>query len=321
MFIDEAQPWWLFLCLHLDDLMLENYRKPALTFDQQLDRLQDRGLIIDDRTFALSKLKAISYFRLSAYSYPFRIRDEHSNVSSNFIPGTNFSEIIKLYEFDRHLRLIVMDAIEKVEVYIRTLLAYHLGHTYGTFGHTDASNFHPKFDHMRWHEKIEEEAERSNDTFIKHYKRKYSGFPVLPIWMAAEVMSLGSLSFGYEGMKNDEKRMISQQLGLHHNRLADWLHKLTYIRNVCAHHNRLWNRALSIRPEAVRDPVWNPPITPRNNRIFFILLMLRYLLKTMDDGDNWRDQCTDLIEPIAQERRWRVAMGVPENWKKHPIWN
>ena len=157
--------------------MLENYRKPALTFDQQLDRLRDRGLLIDDRAFALSKLKVISYFRLSAYSYPFRIRDEQSNVSSNFISGANFNEIIKLYEFDRHLRLMVMDAIERVEVYIRTLFAYHLGHAYGPFGHTDASNFHPKFDHARWLEKIEEEAERSSDTFIKHYKRKYSGFP------------------------------------------------------------------------------------------------------------------------------------------------
>ena len=302
------------------DVMLEVYQKPAFTFEQQLDRLVERGLVIDDRAYALSKLKTINYYRLSAYCYPFRIRDQHSNVTSNFIRGANFDEVIELYEFDRHLRLLVMDAIERVEVYVRTLMTYHLGHTYGPFGHTNASNFHSGFGHARWLEKIEEEATRSTDVFIAHYKRKYSGFPTLPIWMSAEIMSLGSLSFGYAGLKNDDKRAISRQLGLHHYKLKDWLHKLTYVRNVCAHHGRLWNRALSIRPEAVRDPVWNPPITPRNDRIFFILLVLRELLKTMDNGDIWRKQCTDLIEPIAREKRWRLAMGLPADWKEHPRW-
>ncbi len=300
--------------------MLEIYRKPALTFDQQLDLLSKRGLVIDDRAYALSKLKAINYFRLSAYCYPFRIRDEHSNIMSNFIQGANFGEVIKLYEFDRHLRLLVMDAMEMMEVYIRTLIAYHLGHTYGPFGHTDASYFHSTFDHAQWLEKIEEEVKRSNDTFIKHYKRKYSGFPTLPIWMSAEVMSLGSLSFGYTGLKNDDKRAISRQLGLHHYKLKDWLHKLTYVRNVCAHHSRLWNRSLSIRPATTRGRARNQSTTLRNDRIFFILLVLRYLLKTTDDGDRWRQRCTDLIDPIAQQRRWRLAMGLPEDWKKHPIW-
>ncbi len=300
--------------------MLETYRKPALTFEQQLGQLSARGLKIENRDFALSKLQSISYFRLSAYCYPFRVRDEHSNVTNKFIQGASFGEVIKLYEFDRHLRLLVIDAIEKVEVYIRTLITYHLGHTCGPFGHTDASNFHPKFDHARWLEKIEEEAERSSDTFIKSYKRRYAGFPALPIWMASEVMSLGSLSFCYKGLKSKDKQTIYQQLGLHDNRLADWLHQLTYVRNICAHHGRLWNRALSIRSAAVPDQDWNPPVTPRNDRIFFVLLVLRYLLSTKDDGDAWRNQCTDLIEPIARERRWRLAMGLPEDWKKHPIW-
>lgn len=130
--------------------MPEVYQKPALAFEQQLDQLSDRGLRIEDIGFALSKLKTISYFRLSAYCYPFRIRDKSSRVTSKFIPVANFNEVIKLYEFDRHLRLLVIDAIERVEVYIRTLIAYHFGHTYGPFGHTDASKFHPKFDHARW---------------------------------------------------------------------------------------------------------------------------------------------------------------------------
>ncbi len=300
--------------------MPETYQKPALTFDEQLQLLYGRGLIVNDHNHALSQLSTISYYRLSAYSYPFRIRDQHGNVTNEFITGTSFENVISLYEFDRQLRLLVIDAIERVEVYVRTLITYHLGHVYGAFGHVDSTNFHPQFKHNLWLTKLEDEAKRSSDAFIMHYKNKYSGFPTLPIWVLTEVMSLGSLSYCYKGLKNTDKKIISGKLNLHHKRLADWLHKLTYIRNVCAHHSRLWNRELSIRPERTRAPEWNPPVTPRNDRIFYILLMLRYLLKTTNNGDAWCQQCNELIEPLTQEDKWRVAMGMPEKWQEHPIW-
>ncbi len=300
--------------------MSENYQKPALTFSDQLECLKNRGLTINDHNHALLQLSTISYYRLSAYWYPFRIRDQHGNVTNNFIEDASFEDVISLYEFDRHLRLVIIDAIERVEVYLRTLITYHLGHSYGAFGHTDPHNFHPQFKHTEWLSKLEDEVKRSNDAFINHYKNKYSGFPTLPIWMITEVMSLGSLSFCYTGLKNSDKKVISGELGLHHKRLADWLHKLTYIRNVCAHHSRLWNRELAIRPENSKDPKWNSPVTPRNDRIFYILLMLRYLLKTTNNGENWCKQCNELIEPIAAQDKWRLAMGMPDNWKEHPIW-
>ena len=300
--------------------MPENYQKPALTFDEQLQLLQERGLVINEHDHALSQLSTISYYRLSAYWYPFRVRDQQRNATNDFIEGTSFDDVISLYEFDRQLRLLVIDAIERVEVYVRTLITYHLGHTYGAFGHTNSANFHPQFNHGQWLAKLEVEAERSSDAFITHYKNKYSGFPTLPIWVITEVMSLGSLSFCYQGLKHDDKRAISNKLGLHHMCLRDWLHKLTYIRNVCAHHSRLWNRELAIRPQRPRGRDWNLPVTPRNDRMFYILLMLRYLLKTTNNGERWCQQCNELIEPFAQVDKWRASMGMPDNWKEHPIW-
>lgn len=300
--------------------MLETYQKSALTFEQQLKLLGERGLIINDYGHAMLQLGTISYFRLSAYWYPLRFRDEHEYVTSDFIEGANFDDVISLYEFDRQLRLLVTDAIERIEVYIRTLISYHLSHEYGAFGHTDPANFHPQFNHAQWLGKLEEEAARSSDAFIAHYKNKYTGFPTLPIWVITEVMSLGSLSFCYQGLKHDDKRVISNKLGLHHMCLRDWLHTLTYIRNVCAHHSRLWNRELAIRPQRPRSAEWNAPVTPRNDRIFYILLMLRHLLKTTNNGDSWCLQCNELLEPIVNDGKWRAAMGVPENWKEHPLW-
>ena len=116
--------------------MLETYQKSALTFNDQLALLQARGLIINNPAHALTQLSTISYYRLSAYWYPFRLRDEHGKVTNDFVKGASFDDVISLYEFDRQLRSLVMDAIERVEVYIRTLITYHLGHTYGAFGHT-----------------------------------------------------------------------------------------------------------------------------------------------------------------------------------------
>ena len=300
--------------------MAEVYTKSPLTFEQQLQQLKDRGLIIDDDDLALFHLKTISYYRLSAYWHPFRKTEQDDVLSDDFEEGTQFTEVIRLYEFDRRLRLLVMDAIERIEVYARTLFTYHIGHRYGAFGHTRAANFHHDFDHTPWVEKLEEDAARSKDEFITHYKNKYAGFPTLPIWMVTEVMSLSSLSRGYRGLKNDDKKIISDEFALHHRCLSDWFHTLTYIRNICSHHGRLWNRELAIRPGMMRARAWNPPVSPRNDRVFYILLIIRYLLRKAYISDKWKEQCDNLLRPIAKDGKWRAAMGIPENWVEHPVW-
>ena len=98
--------------------MLENYQKPALSFQEQLDQLKSRGLIVDDESLATSQLSSISYYRLSAYWYPFRLRNDQGHVGDDFIAGTSFSDVVELYEFDRQLRLLVIDALERVEVFL-----------------------------------------------------------------------------------------------------------------------------------------------------------------------------------------------------------
>ncbi len=241
-------------------------------------------------------------------------------VTGRFQPGTDFDRVLTLYEFDRHLRLLVMDAIERIEVHVRTLVTYHLGHQYGAFVHTSPANFHPRFNHADWLAKLNNEARQSKDIFVEHFKNNYHGFPTLPIWMSTEVMSFGSLSFCYTGMKNPDKHEVARQLGVHHKRLKDWLHALTYIRNICAHHSRLWNRELAIKPERAREPEWNPPLTPRQDRVFYILLVLRTLLRSNHNGDHWAGRCNDLLDTLATETRYRAAMGLPSDWKAHPLW-
>lgn len=306
--------------------MLKDYQKPALTFEQQLALLAARGISVSDNPDPIQTLSSISYYRLSAYWYPFRLRDQQGNLGDKVQPNTSLRTILELYEFDRRLRSLILDAIERIEVAVRTQLTYHLAHTYGAFAHTNAAHFHPKFDHTQWIRKLEDETCRSSDEFIRHYKATYVGFPQVPIWMVTEVMSFGALSLLYSGLRNDQKlgvedkKAVSAHFGLHHKRLGDWLHTLTYIRNVCAHHSRLWNRELAIRPDQSKDKQWLAPITPRNDRIFYVLLMLRHLLRATSNGAQWAQEMTTLLEPIANEPRWGAAMGIPKNWKEHPLW-
>lgn len=304
----------------------QSYRKPALSFSEQISHLESNGMSFFDKEQALKELSSISYYRLSGYWYPFRKRNQLGLVTNHFESGADFNSTMTLYEFDRKLRGLILDAIERIEVAVRTQFTYHIGHKYGAFGHTDANNFHPSFNHRKWLAKLESETDRSRDEFIKHYQHKYTGFPTVPIWLLTEVMSLGALSFGYNGLHNnqqagvEDKKAIAQHFNLHHKRLGDWLHTLTYIRNICAHHSRLWNRELAIRPDKNKQKEWSAPLTPRNDRIFYILLMLRHLLRATGNGYDWANSVNELLVPIAEEKRWRAAMGLPENWQEHPIW-
>lgn len=298
------------------------YTKPPLTFVDQIDHLEFRGMHFEDKQYAEIKLSSISYYRLSGYWYPYKSRDSNGRITNQFIDNTYFSEIIKLYEFDRRLRLLVLDAIERIEVAIRTQFTYHLGHSYGAFGYANKDNFHQNFKHKVWLKRLNSEVKRSRDDFIAHFNHKYTGYPIVPIWMMTEIMSLGALSFGYEGLKNttEEKKKIAAYFGLHYKKLQDWLHVLTYIRNICAHHSRLWNRSMSIKPSTSGDLRWIQQPVQRNDKIFYILLMLRHLLKAIDSGENWKTEIDKLISPLATKKRWRAAMGMPEDWTEHPLW-
>jgi abortive infection bacteriophage resistance protein len=320
-----AQPWRFFF-FWAGEFMpiaapLTPYTKPALPFADQVSLLQQRGLMIADPLAAEQTLASISYYRLSAYCYPFRQRDTAGVPLSQFEAGATFESVLALYEFDRALRLLVMDALERVEVAVRTRVTHQLGMAHGPFGHEAPANFHPQFKHDQWILKLRDDTRRSRDAaFVAHFQTNYAGYPALPIWMTTELISMGSLSFLYKGMLGADKRVVADAFKLHPKRLQDWLHVLTYVRNVCAHHSRLWNRELSIQPQAMPEPEWNAPLMPRLDRVFCILLMLRYLLDQSGNGLAWRDACNALLLPVTANPRWRKGMGMPVNWENHPCW-
>jgi abortive infection bacteriophage resistance protein len=202
------------------------YTKRALTYEQQLQLVEERGLIIGNRDYALHWLRRIGYFRLSAYFLPFKIAN-----TDCFIKGATFSQVVDLYRFDAYLRLLMMQAIDRVEVAARASVTYHLSHVLGSFGYADAANFTPwvpspgpsapatGFDHASFMRSLAAEVERSTEDFVRHYKAKYTLEVHLPIWMATELMTFGVLSKMTEGTKKGLRKLIARDLEF---RKANW---------------------------------------------------------------------------------------------------
>ena len=166
-----------------------DYKKPHLNYSQQLLLLKERGLSVDDNERALRWLQRVSYYRLSAYFLPFK-------DGENFRPASTFNDVVGLYIFDRKLRLLVLDAIERIEVALRTAITYEISSRYGPFGHTNPENFAPSLNHSDFMKKLMDETKRAekNETFVIHFRKKYKEQTHLPVWMATELLSFGSIS-------------------------------------------------------------------------------------------------------------------------------
>lgn len=288
-----------------------HYTKPALTFDEQLDLLRQRGLAIPDADRATRWLQKVSYYRLSAYCLPFKDGEA-------FRVGTDFNDVAGLYIFDRKLRLLVLDAVERIEVAIRTAITYEIGHAYGAFGHTDPGNFAPDFRHGWFMDELDVEERRARETFANHFRKKYTPEPHLPVWMATELLSFGTVSKLYGALAPALKQKIAAEYGVDEQFLRSWLHALTYLRNVCAHHKRLWNRQFAIRPRfPSRSLAW-PHVVPDNGRLYGMLVVLRHMLQVASPGCQWRERLWELLD--AHPTVPLDAMKIPADWRGRSLW-
>ena len=294
---------------------MEKYTKPPLTYYQQVELLKNRGLIVADHAVAERFLKQVSYYRFSAYCLYFEV------TRHQFKLNVTFDQIARLYEFDRRLRFLIDEALEIIEIIVRSITSHEMAQKYGPFFHEQSSNFYEKFDHETWITKVHDEANRSREIFIAHYKSKYDGFPKLPIWVAVEIMSFGSMSILINNLKKADQEILAKQFGLHTTLLMSWLHTFAYVRNICAHHARLWDRKLSIAIRAPKDVRWENVNTARMGAV--LLAINQFLYKLPVDQliiEDWRREIEELFQKEMEiENFWR-AIGLPSGLQKHPLW-
>ena len=295
-----------------------NFTKPPTTFEQQIQQLEGRGMVISDHERAKHYLGHLNYYRFGAYWLPF----EADHTTHQFKPNTKFEDVLDLYMFDRELRLLVMDAIERFEVSLRTQWAYHLAHQYGSHAYLDQNLFKdiPKYNISI--SKLKSEINRSHETFIKHYKNTYTHPDCPPIWAVVEVMSYGQLSKFFSNLKHrPDRKNIVGVYSLDERIIVSLLHHLTVVRNICAHHGRLWNRRFTFTikvPNRGEDILLTSLGTDSSKYIYNTLVILEYLIEGISPGSRWGECLISLFEKY--KTAYPKSMGFPDDWKDRPIW-
>lgn len=210
------------------------YTKPAVSITDQIAALKSRGMIVADDAQAMSYLSNISYYRLRAYTYPFQ---DNNSPNHPFITNVRFEDIIDLYVFDRQFRLFVLDAIEKIEISMRTQIIYQWAMNHGSHWQLDASLFRSPNQFMNDSTRLTQEVNRSVETFIEHYKKKYSSPLEPPCWMSLEVSSFGLLSLLFRNLKlGTEKKAVASYYALPHAAILEsWMHSFiqSYSQYLC----------------------------------------------------------------------------------------
>lgn len=293
------------------------YTKPFLSFDQQALLLQERGML-GDYDVMVEHLKDIGYYRLSGYWHIFKADDDR------FKPGTSFDQVWHYYVFDRQLRLIVFDAIERVEIYIRTQLAYELARETGKFGYETPQGL-PRLDIQRYEHFIarcKEAFERSREPFVIHYRRKYGDEHALPpYWTLVNIMDFGMMLTLYKGASVEIRNRLASSLGITAKVLESWLVAINTVRNICAHHGRLWNKRLGTVPKRPKNPVdkrWMDLEGIDMGRVAGVLTILSYLLEHVAPDTHWRQRFMDLVDLETEETLY--MMGFKPGWKESPFW-
>lgn len=296
------------------------FAKLALSVEQQLDLLSRRGMAVANRASALQHLDHISYYRLRAYWLPSEISGATGGEHA-FRPGTRFETILDLYNFDRKLRLLVMDAIERIEVSLRTRWAHVLALGHGPHAYLDAALFRKATQHAKCLARLQEEFERSNEAFVIHYRQKYTDPELPPLWVVSVLLTFGQLSLWFQNIKENATRVqISTPYRLDEQIIGSFAHHLSYVRNVCAHHMRLWNREATIGMKLPAKPDWLGATfnQAQPKRLYNTLVMLAYMLDTISPMSRWRMNLLDLMDEHSAVNQ--TEMGFSTGWRSSAIW-
>lgn len=298
------------------------YNKPAITIQQQIDQLKTRGLIIADEPTATTLLQNISYYRLAGYWWPMQA----DKVNHTFKPHSTFENVIAIYSFDRELRLLLFDVIERIEIGFRTKLIYHLSHELTPWWFEDAANFKNAVEHTDTLLAIDRELNQTKEVFIKEHRKKYhTETRRPPAWKTIEVASLGNISKLYGNLLPtvSSKDAIAAELGtVNHTFLPSWIQSITQMRNICAHHGRLWNKNLPGTPKLLPKPpkpwIANVPAPNEFHMLYVHLCCMKYLLNIISPGNHFRQKLDALLTKYPNIDP--NALGMKPNWQNEPLW-
>ena len=323
---------------------MRSYSKPWLSVDDQIDLLRARGLIVDDRDSASDLLSEVGYYRLTGYLYPFRRSSVRSpadggrgvTVEDRYRDGTSLADGRGLLDFDRALRALVLEAVERIEVAVRTRLASVMGRC-SPFAHEERSSFTTAFtsprpgpddrsEHRVWLDRLREREVRSDESFVRHFRERYDGR--MPIWVVTELLEFGQVSRLYGGLRNDLATEVATGFDVPTKRLMrSWLAAVNYVRNVAAHQARLFNRKLVVAPKrpteaqvpALAHLTWGDP--PKQFGVYDVLAVMAHLLDSVPSNVDWQGRVAALLASFPEAPGVDVrSTGLDPRWLDEPLW-
>ncbi|MDO4909469.1 MAG: Abi family protein [Corynebacterium sp.] len=310
---------------------MEHFIPPARV-DEQVELLASQGLELD-RDFATQCLQTVSFYRLSHYFNPAQIPDNGDTSARRFRADINFHDIIDLYESDRRLRTIIYDGLERIEIALRAVVVNILS-TKGEFGHEDPRFFRTEDFCHQWNARADERIERAmrSDHILEESLAEYdSGYPISVI---SEALDFGDISRLVAWMRAEYQEAVSKALGLHIDArrltgaekealrsgvyLRSWIHQLSMVRNIVAHHGRLWNRNLKPASTTLlrKNPRFGALPPEQSQKLYGMLLMTSHMLGHISPGTTWPERVAQLlkVEFLLNPVVHSAAMGLPRDW-------
>jgi abortive infection bacteriophage resistance protein len=275
-----------------------------------------------DTARAQRKLAQVGYYRLSGFWFPCRdfLRDERGEVllcgttrkplrGNTFSAGTRFETVFDLYLFDKKLRQLMLDAIERIEVHVRSVIAHEVGYhdplAYQNVDFINPSQVQGHKDRQgrarniwaEWLKRQDEQVRRSREDCIEWHRRSNKA---IPVWAVVEAWDFGTLSKYFEILKRSHQNRISKRLGVQNPMvLKSWLQEINTLRNRCAHHVRIWNQ-VSTNPLPVPEQVHyfqSCHLGPNGlSRSYGLIVVLWYLLANIGANSRWIHLVADLID-------------------------
>ena len=304
--------------LFILSLMKVSYTKSTTQPKDLIPLLKSRGLIISDEQKAINYLTNISYFRFSAYLYPLL---ENPKTAHQYKGGSTFEMALDMYRFDRKLRVLLFNEIEKIEVAIRTSMNNLVSDALNdVFWMTDSRHFANSNSFSKLLSLIQSELDRSKEKFVEHFKNKYRE-PFPPAWMISEIIPLGVLCGIFNNIQSMRiKKMVAYQFGLSVPVFSSWILVLAILRNVCCHHNRTWNKDHLVITANIHSPVfpWIDSTKTDAKRIYYRICIIKYLLFTVSPNNRFTQKLKSLLAeyPTIDVR----VMGFPADWENEPLW-
>ena len=297
--------------------MTVNFDQSYTSPESIIGILYERDLNIDDQFLAVDILRNVGYYRFSAYLYPFLTLPKERHL---FKQGSHFSRAWELYRFDKKLRMLLFNEIEKIEVALRSTVANMVAEETGNiFWMTDGSLFANEDKFKKTMALVDKELKSSKEDFIKHFKNKYSNdYP--PAWMLVEILPLGIVTRIYDNLADNAlRKKIAARFLLPVPVFSSWITIITLVRNTCCHHSRVWNKENAITPMLLKKTPFrwiSKQISP--NRTFYDVCILKWFIHIISPENDMKGHLKNLLSDFPHVDI--AAMGFPQKWEEEPLW-